>query len=774
MAGAPGRSPYPLDTEPPADRGADPSLRGRTVFFDGVFKGDYSLAVVNRQLARALIDDGVDLTCHTPEQDWQRDPLLSAAKVVKMRMRDDLPAPGSVDVHLRNTWPPATRDMVGAFNAYVCFAWEEAELPPHLVERFNRDLDLMMVTSHFVRDAFRHSGVMIPIEVVGNGCDHVLEVEAAPSPLPPTSRARILHVSSGFARKGPDRLVEAFLRSFRRDDPVELVIKTFPNPDNVIPSVLRDAAPSLDGRAPIVTVEASYSHAELVGLYKTAAMVVAPSRGEGFGLPLAEAMALGVPVVTTGYSGQLDFCSPDTAWLVDYALHPSRAHVAGSFSLWADPSADHLGAQMRAVLNRPEEARRRTDQARSHLTAHFTWRAVSRRVRQALANTPPRAAAAARAAVPWSLDLVSSWQQRCGIASYAGHLYDTPALAPHLSAIFARRILDDALEGVTETAGSRESPSISRLWGYDFPALVRLAGRLETGRADVLWIQHHPGHFSNPDMDVLVKTLQTAQYKVRAITLHSVREALRGGPLGWISAFDIVFVHSAEDAALVWAEGGRNPVVIPHGFRAIEPRPSRQPDAGFVVGSFGFLAPHKNIDRLVVAFAHARRFCPQMKLKLLNCAQPDDASRRCRSIVETLIEHLGISDSVTARFDFIPEDELVGELADCDVLAFPYGHSNETATGAARIAISSDRPLLCSRSPVLRDLWPVSHVLRTDEIDCITEALVSLAQNADLRTLHDPMRRKLAGWYAYPRLAERYAGHIEKHLRNDHDRRHAA
>ncbi|MBP0685597.1 glycosyltransferase family 4 protein, partial [Mycobacterium tuberculosis] len=85
--------------------------------------------------------------------------------------------------------------------------------------------------------------------------------------------------------------------------------------------------------------------------YRTASLVVARSRGERFGLPLAEAMRLGIPVVTTGYSGQVDFCTPSTAWLVDYHMAPSLAHVSGSLSLWAEPSTLHLGAQMRAALD---------------------------------------------------------------------------------------------------------------------------------------------------------------------------------------------------------------------------------------------------------------------------------------------------------------------------------------------------------------------------------------------------------------------------------------
>lgn len=765
-------SPYSLNVGQTEERSLLKRFAGKTVFFDGVFKGDYSLAIVNRHLAQALIDLGVKLTCYTAENDWQGDTNLSAATDITRRMREDYPSKGSFDIHLRNTWPPATHNMVGRTNAYVAFAWEELEFPQYLVDRFNSDLDLITVISNFVHDSFERSGITIPVEVTGNGCDHL---SATPGDLPAvqsdSGRRRILHVSSCFARKGIDVLIEAFLRSFRADEPVELVIKTFPNPNNILASVLEEKRDRLADAPPIIVIEEHYDTAQLRALYKSATMLVAPSRGEGFGLPLAEAMLLDVPVVTTNYSGQVDFCRPDTAWLVDYHMSASQAHVAGSHSLWAEPSVEHLGSQMRAVLEHPEEARIRGERAKRLLTAHFSWRSVALRTLAALTKPAPIAAEPRR---DWSLDLISSWQQQCGIATYSQHLYSTPAFEDRIDHIFARRIMNDALPEASSYPVEAAPRSMSRLWGYDLASLKRLAGRLEQGRADVLWMQHHPGFFSALDMELLVQPLAATSHRLRALTMHSVKEALRGGALGWTRAFDVVFVHSAEDAAALSAAGHPNPVVIPHGVLR-EPEEASKPDPScFTIGSFGFLMPHKNIDRLVLAFAEALNYEPRLRLKLFNCIVPNDESRATRAMVENLIDYLGISDKVTARFDFVPEGELRRELMTCDLLSFLYGHSTETATGAARIAMSVNRPLLCSRSPVLRDLWPFSHVVKSSEIDCIAEALLSLAQNPSLLTMLDQDRSQAAHWYSYPRTAARYVTAIEKMLGGNIDRRRVA
>ncbi len=136
-------SPYSIDAEILSDPRAADRVGTQRIFFDGVFKGDYSLAIVNRSLADALIRGGANLTCHSLEADWQNDRLLNDTREVKSRMRADYPEKGRFDIHIRNTWPPKTHDMVGKFNAYVCFAWEEMEFPSDLVERFNRDLDLV-------------------------------------------------------------------------------------------------------------------------------------------------------------------------------------------------------------------------------------------------------------------------------------------------------------------------------------------------------------------------------------------------------------------------------------------------------------------------------------------------------------------------------------------------------------------------------------------------------------------------------------------------------
>lgn len=763
-------SPYPLDQEMPGKPGRSEDHAGLSVYFDGVFKGDYSLAVVNRCLAEALIKAGVELACFTNEAGWQTDPLLGAMPAVRERMRDTAPGDGTVDVHLRNTWPPTTRDMIGRFNAYACFAWEESEFPANLVERFNRDLDLVMVASTFVKRALVDSGVTIPVEIVGEGADHVLNQIPSLKPGGP-QRRRLLHVSSGFPRKGVDCLIEAYRQSFTASDDVELVIKTFANPDNAIPKLI-ERFDTPKQQPPIHVIEASYSYPELLSLYRTAAAVVAPSRGEGFGLPLAEAMALGVPVVTTNYSGQVDFCRPSTAWLVDYTLSASKAHVSGSFSLWADPDVADLGRQMRAVLTDTNDATRRSFRATAFVQEHLTWAKTAKRTLLAISkhrSRRPNVVAATATAAPIAIDVVTSWGRNCGIATYASHLYQGTVLSQHVSTLFAQR------HGIVAPDQAPDDAHVARIWGDNYQTMLALAARLRHGTADVLWMQHHPGHFSAPDMHTLTEGLGKSGYRSRVITMHSVAEAARGGSLAWCREFDVAFVHSAEDAEALSRSGHRNPVVIPHGFLppvAVEERPPEKPH--FDIGSFGFLTPHKNIDLLVRAFVVARQFAPDLRLHLFNCALPDDRSRSTQVMLENLIRHHGVSDFVHRNYDFIPEQRLIAELSRCDLFVFPYGATTETATGAARIALSANKPILCSQSAVLRDLHPVSHVLRDLSLDCLAEALVSLSQSGALLSLYDHQRARILQRHSYEQAAKRYLRHIMRSLDVRREHRHAA
>ena len=119
-------------------------------------------------------------------------------------------------------------------------------------------------------------------------------------------------------------------------------------------------------RRPKVLITAEIlSTAEKEALFAMAGSLVHPSRGEGFGLIVAEAMAAGVPVITTDAGAVADFTSNSTAWLVPSALVPcydvypcgqngsnwsifSRAMAQPP--LWLEVRAVELGATMRHVL----------------------------------------------------------------------------------------------------------------------------------------------------------------------------------------------------------------------------------------------------------------------------------------------------------------------------------------------------------------------------------------------------------------------------------------
>lgn len=758
---------YPLDRTKAGREGLN-AFSGRRVFFDGVFKGDYSLAIVNRELAAALIEAGVDLSIFTDEPDWHDDPLLNARPQVRRRCLDAYPPPGVYDIHLRNTWPPTCQKMIGQVNAYVCFAWEEAEFPQHIVDEFNQHLDLVMVTARFVETALRQSGVVVPVFTVGNGTDHLSPKAAFTAyrarPAARTGAARLLHISSCFPRKGADLLVRAFASEFQHQDNVELVIKTFANPHNDIQEVVDGVRRDFPTSAPIHVRTEHLAPDDLRSLIRSAQLLIAPSRGEGFGLPLAEAILLGTPIATTNYSGQLDFCTPETAWLIDYHLVPSAAHVAGSGSVWAEPSLDSLRHVMRSALEQKRVSQHKVRQGQMLLKAHFKWSDVARRVGAALAMVSSvKSASPAGNLLDRQITLVSSWGQVCGIATYAQHLFGTPALRPALRRVLAREIRGDALP--VDVNADAPQVQLSRPWGYEREGVERLAADLKQDTSPIIWIQHHPGFFSGSDMlTILSAARANSSLRCRLVTLHNSRAAIEAGGTGWLDHVDLVFVHTAQDAQIISKTCPQVDVrVIPHGI--MDPMVIDEPDPlHFTVGSFGFLMPHKNIPKLLLGFAKAFAYEPRLRLRLLNSVRSDMRSQIEQAVVQQLIQELDIGHVVDFRAAFLADQEVLSLLQQCDILCFPYGESDESASGAIRIALTADRPVICSQASVLADVHNCGLKLATVEPEVIAEALLLAAGSAEIRHAFDQRRRKFTAWHRYDRVAVRYAQTIGDYL----------
>ena len=154
-------------------------------------------------------------------------------------------------------------------------------------------------------------------------------------------------------RKNPLGLVDAYRRAFGPEDGALLVLKIV-NGDKCVPD-LEALRLAVADRSDIMVIDEYYDAKHLAALMNAADCYVSLHRSEGFGLTMAESMALGKPVIATAYSGNMDFMSPETAYLVrwtkgsvppDCAPYPIGAN-------WAEPDLDEAARLLRRVFDTP-------------------------------------------------------------------------------------------------------------------------------------------------------------------------------------------------------------------------------------------------------------------------------------------------------------------------------------------------------------------------------------------------------------------------------------
>ena len=351
-----------------------------TINWVGTYLDHGSLSHVNRELTRAL--EGISgVRVHRVQQGCMKEPAYSglAGKV------SSGPAPDAV-VTVRHAWPPDwRRPRAGRF--VVIQPWEFGALPADWV-RASAGVDEFWVPSRYVRDVYVASGIPADkVVVIPNGVDPERFHPGAPArPLPTSKRFRFLFVGGTIARKGPDVLLRAYLRAFRAADDVCLVIKDCGGRTHYAGQTLADRIRELQKEpdAPeILYLDEEWPPGEMPGLYTACQCLVLPYRGEGFGLPVLEAMACGLPVIVTAGGATDDFVGEGCGWRIP-AQRRGIGDRVGEFQLvrpgwWLEPDAEALARLFRAAYEDPEGCRERGRRA-CERARDYTWTRVAEKV----------------------------------------------------------------------------------------------------------------------------------------------------------------------------------------------------------------------------------------------------------------------------------------------------------------------------------------------------------------------------------------------------------
>lgn len=577
-------------------------------------------------------------------------------------MSDELLAMTRVPSHGRDDEPTIYHSWVSPDfelfrnkpDLYISTMYEASLLPPSWRPALQQ-ARVIIVPSTFVADTCRASGVTRPVAVVPLGADpDVYHWE------PRDDRPGLvsLIVAPVDDRKHTRLAIAAWKEAFAGDPDARLIIKTTYGYHNYVPDDPRISY--VDIAEPTRGIAAWYRRAD----------VLLALGNEGFGLPMIEGMATGLPVVALDAEGQADACRDARGLLfgvpagsrVDHLDH--RGEATGYRSV---PDFDAVVSHLRWINTHRDEARAIGRAASEWANKHRNLWSVGPAVLDIVQNNTPRE----RRSPPRTL-WVTSAGRPCGIAAY------TARLQQNLPSV-----------QVTATA----------------PAVQH---------GGIVHIEHEFSLIDDESLGRFMLQARTADAAV-VVTEHSVG--------GWSSPWEhharALVAATSEGAARLRARHPNIPVVhIPLGCETWSF--PRKPRRGRTIGFFGFPGGHKGYSRMTTAL----RLVPGCDVLMFGYGAAEHES----------LQDWPDEVPVRCELNWLPLPEVAAQLAArADVLVFHYDEiSHCSASSAVLVGLSTGVPVLTSATSWFADHGDAVHRAGRDAAG-LAAGLERLLDDDDLR-----------------------------------------
>ncbi|HJT97112.1 MAG TPA: sulfotransferase, partial [Rhodanobacteraceae bacterium] len=253
----------------------------------------------------------------------------------------------------------------GRFRAGIGIGeWERV---PESWARAANTLDRLIVPDEFQAEAFRSAGVRKPIAIVPFGVDRDYLHPQVPAPRHPRGHFVFLAIAEDLARDAPERLVEAFGRTFDADEPVELLIRLIPDRDAAMATTLATLIGKMRGASIRLLHGWTFPDHERALLLAAADAYVSVRRGGGWDPHAADALALGRTLIAGDFGSSAALARAHghlvaAARRVEDEKHPGCR--------WAEPDPDSFGDALRRAFDARKDAATARAAATTFAAAH--------------------------------------------------------------------------------------------------------------------------------------------------------------------------------------------------------------------------------------------------------------------------------------------------------------------------------------------------------------------------------------------------------------------